>query len=527
MAQTTDRKETRNIIPNATQRDYNIPSGQISKTFRQRGQIIDFAQLRNLLLQNVSRNSTRTYMQYAKSNIITYLRSPYTNLDNIREVSRFLYRVSMIYKKIIEYTAQMPLYYYNVSYKYDFTQQLDVETYKQQYYDLLKRLQVMDLKKEFSTITATAIRDGIFNGFVYDNEEEGFMIHALDPRYCKVSGITNEGQYIISFNASYFDSGNNTEYLYGIDDNGEGVWDQVFIEGYETYKEMGNDYRWFELPPERTICVVAGDDYEMPLPYYVNLFISLMDLIDLEQILADKTELENYVLLVSKIPLIENSNEVDDFAVSLDMVRATQSLINEAVPSLVGTAFTPCELEVITFNQSDQSEDTDKLAQSMSNLFSNMGVTELVVSGGKSTNTTGLKHSIQVDEAFALRFVDKYESWMNFYIKYNITESAIFKFHPITYFSEKEYVEKLAAAAASGLPVKTDYATALGKTPFEMYSDTFTEEALGLFDLWKPLQTSYTISSTTDGDTGGAPEGEEGDLSPEGERSREQRIQSE
>ena len=60
-----------------------------------------------------------------------------------------------------------------------------------------------------------------------------------------------------------------------------------------------------------------------------------------------------------------------------------------------------------------------------------------------------------------------------------------------------------------------------------MYSDTFTEEALGLFDLWKPLQTSYTISSTTDGDTGGAPEGEEGDLSPEGERSREQRIQSE
>lgn len=525
MAQSPNDKK-RNIIPSAEKRDYSIPSGQLSKTFRQRGQIIDFAQLKSLLLQNVSRSSTRSFTQYAKSNIITYLRSPYANLDNIREVSRFLYRVSMIYKKIIEYTAQMPLYYYNVSYKYDFTQELDVETYKQQYYDLLSRLQVMDLKKEFATITATALRDGIYNGFVYDSETEGFMIHALDPRYCKVSGITSEGQYIISFNASYFDVGNNREYLYGVDEDGEGTWDQVFIEGYETYRELGRDYMWFELPPEKTICIVAGDDYEMPLPYYVNLFTSLMDLIDLEQIIADKTELENYVLLVSKIPLIENSGEVDDFAVSLDMVKATQSLINEAVPSLVGTAFTPCDLEVVTFTQSDQAENTDKLSQSMSNLFSNMGVTELVVSGGKSTNTTGLKHSIQVDEAFALRFVDKYESWLNFYIKHNITETAIFKFHPITYFSEKEYVDKLAAAAAAGLPVKTDYATSLGKTPFEMYSDTFTEIGLGIMDLWKPLQTSYTMTSTTD-DVGGAPEGEEGDLTPEGERSKEKRIQSE
>lgn len=506
-------------------RDYSVPSG-LSRVFRERAQIVNYAQLKDMMLQNVSKSSTKTFTQYTKENIINYLKSPYSRLDDIRAVSQFLYRVSMIYKKIIEYTAQMPLFYYNVSYKYDLAKGFQLDAFNKAYYSLCSRLQVIDFKKEFSTIIATALRDGIYNGFIYDNEEDGFMIHALDPKYCKVSGISQEGQYIISFNASFFDNGNNREFLYGADDSGEGTWDQAFVDGYETYRNEGRDYMWFQLPPERTICILAGDDYEMPLPYYVNLFISLLDLIDLEQIVADKTALENYVLLVSKIPLISNSNEVDDFAVSLDMVKATQSLINEAVPSLVGTAFTPCDLDVVSFTKSDQAENTDKLAQSMSNLFSNMGITELVVSGGKSTNATGLRHSIQVDEAMALKFVDKLESWMNYYIKYNIMENAIFRFHPVTYFSHQEYVDKLAAALATGAPVKYDYLTALGKTPYEMISDTYVEYNMGLTDMWKPLQTSYTLTGTQ-GDKGGAPSKAEGDLTDEGEKSKTKREDAE
>lgn len=522
MAKSVTKDANGNVVSSVTDRDYSVPS-DLSRVFRQRAQIINYAQLKDIMLQNVSKSSTKTFTQYTKANIINYLKSPYTNLDNIRAVSQFLYRVSMIYKKIIEYTAQMPLFYYNISYKYDLSKGFQLDAFNKVYYDLCARMQVIDFKKEFSQIIATALRDGIYNGFIYDNEEDGFMIQPLDPKYCKVSGISQEGQYIIKFNASYFDNGNNKEYLYGVNEDGEGTWDQVFIDGYETYKNDGRDFMWFELPPERTICILAGDDYEMPLPYYVNLFISLLDLIDLEQIIADKTELENYVLLVSKIPLIENSGEVDDFAVSLDMVRATQSLINEAVPPLVGTAFTPCDLDVVTFTKSDQADNTDKLAQSMSNLFSNMGVTELVVSGGHSTNATGLRHSIQVDEAMALRFVDKLESWVNYYIKYNITENAVFKFHPITYFSQKEYVEGLAVAMASGAPVKYDYLTALGKTPYEMISDTWVEYSMGLTDMWVPLQTAYTMTNNGKSDEGGAPPKDEGDLTDEGERSKQKR----
>lgn len=149
----------------------------------------------------------------------------------------------------------------------------------------------------------------------------------IDPKYCKVASITSAGTYIINFNAAYFDSGTNKEFLYGVNDDGEGIWDDVFISGYETYKNDGRDFQWFELPPERTIAVVAGDDPLIPLPYFMAVLPDILDLIDYGNLIRQKTELENYVLLVSKIPLISSTKDVDDFAVSMEYIQMMQSLI--------------------------------------------------------------------------------------------------------------------------------------------------------------------------------------------------------
>ena len=355
---------------------------------------------------------------------------------------------------------------------------------------------------------------------MYDNEGDGFFLHGLDPQYCKIKSITEDGEYVISFNASYFDQGDNTDYINGIDDDGEGTWDQAFINGYENYKQNGRDYLWFDLPAEKTLCLLADEDAEMPLPYFLPVFVSLLDLLDLEQILASKTELENYVLLLSKVPLIPNSTEVDDLAISAEFLDLIQSNINEAVPELVGTAYSPCDLEVVRFDQVNNAEDTDKLSQSMSNLFSNLGMSELVVSSGKSTNATGLKHSIANDESTAFKYLSRLESWMDAYINANYSKDFIFKFHRISYFSQEDYVARLQQAASLGLPVATDLATALGQTPYEMMCATLYENALGIKDgLWKPLQSTYT-QSTSD-DTGGRPLSDDDDLSAEGAATRE------
>lgn len=266
----------------------------VDKPARQK---LNFEQLHDVLVQNVKKTRTKTFTQYTKDLIKTYIQNPYSNLDTIREVSRFLARSSMIYKKILEYFPSMLTFNYNVINRVDFTKGVDSKMLNT-YHDLLTKLQEINMRKEFSTVIATALRDGVYYGYVYDGEGDGFFLQSLDPQYCKISEINQYGEYIISMNAGYFDQGNNKEFIQGIDGDTEGIWDDVFVDGYNQYKSGGQDYKWFELPPEKTICIIAGDDPEMPLPYFLPVFTSLLDLLDLESILASKTELENYILLL-------------------------------------------------------------------------------------------------------------------------------------------------------------------------------------------------------------------------------------
>ena len=220
---------------------------------------INYSKLKEIMLQNVSRAKTKTFTQYTKDLIKQYLRNPYSNIDNIREVSRFLMRNSMIYKKIISYFAQMPLFTYNVIYKSDYNKSINQSKFLKQYNDIAQKLHGINMRKEFSTVIGTALRDGAYFGFVYDNDGDGFFLYGLDPRYCKVSGITEDGEYIFSFNVAFFDQGNNIEYIEGVNGNTDGIWDDVFVKGYNDYKLNGRDFMWVELPFEKTLCLLADE----------------------------------------------------------------------------------------------------------------------------------------------------------------------------------------------------------------------------------------------------------------------------
>jgi hypothetical protein len=64
----------------------------------------------------------------------------------------------------------------------------------------------------------------------------------------------------------------------------------------------------------------------MPLPYFLPIFKSLLQLLDTETLIANKNELQNYKLILEKIPLL-NGDDIDDFAVSLDLVMRFQDLL--------------------------------------------------------------------------------------------------------------------------------------------------------------------------------------------------------
>lgn len=472
------------------------------KPKRDVAQKLTFAQLQQLIQRDVTKTLNKTYTQYTQDLTRTYLQNPATSLSSIIELSRFLERNSTLYKKILTYYATAPLFYYSLVQENDLSKSLNATKSLKDFYSVAKQLNGFNIKTEFFNAIYCTVRDGMFVGFTYYNDEGAFML-PLDIKYCRIYGKNEYGQWIVYFDATYFNSGNNKVFVEG-DDEGNGAWDKVFVDGYNTYSSDSNA-RWFMLPPERTFCMIAGSDdqFDVPLPLMGGLFINLMQLEDLENIVNSQTELENYKILVSKIPINTGSDDVDDFSISLDLATVFNQQLAENVPDLVAAVTSPMDLDVISFENSNKTQDTDDLAKSVNNLFNNAGVSQIVVAGGSSTNSIGLNHAIQNDMANIWIYVNRIESWLNYFIKINISEGYLLRIHHITWYNRDTYIGFLKEAATLGDNPIDYFVCVTGKTPYEVINNVrFNATALNINQWLIPLSSSYTQSSDS---SGGAP----------------------
>lgn len=481
--------------------DYRIQKDE-SASVVERNKALQFRKLKEILMQNVSKNGYYSFYRYTKDLIKRYLTNPYTHQNEVREVSRYLFRTSTLYKKIILYHATMPLYNYTITQKNNVLVDGDYERIMREYQKVIKRLNAMDIRKDFINMMTMLMLDGVYYGFMYSYKEDGAFIQQLDPRYCKISGKNEAGMWIVYFDASYFSVGTNIMFVEPqVEGQVDGLWDQVFRDGWENYKKDRVNNRWFQLPTSKTICAISGPDAELayPQPFFEGIFIPLLDVLDYEQLTADRAVLENYVLLVSKIPLIDGSDRVDDFAVSLELVKEMQDLIDNAVPDLVGTAFTPLDIKAYTFNQSNSTNDVNMIADSINNVFTQAGASQLAISGGDSTNAIGLKQAIANDMAITFMHVGRLESNFSYWIKRNITEHVTFKIHRETWYNRDEYIkEKKDAATLGGSAL--DYLTALDMTPYEAFNQLLFENKSGIKDIMIPLRSSWSTSWEANGD---------------------------
>ena len=76
------------------------PDGDFSYK-RDRAQTMTFAKMQEILQRNPNRGVNKTFAQYTKDLVKTYIQSPAANQDTLREISRFLCRNSLLYQKMI------------------------------------------------------------------------------------------------------------------------------------------------------------------------------------------------------------------------------------------------------------------------------------------------------------------------------------------------------------------------------------------------------------------------------------------
>ena len=492
---------------------------------RDRAQKISFAKMQDILQRNPTRGFNKTFMQYTKDLVKIYLQSPATSQDVLRDISRFLARNSMLYQKMIMHYATIPLFHYNITPEDDFTSEnFDITKMVSNYNKVISSFSKFDIKKDGYNALYFAIRDGFYVGYAYNNKQGRTFLMPLDVQYVRVLGKNQDGQWVAYFNAAYFDQGNNSEYVLGVNGMANaGTWDDVFVNGYRDYKN-NREMQWFRLPPEKT-CVLlscADDEFMHPLPFFAPVFVSLMDLIDLEQLVASRNELENYKLIISKIPLVDNGNsgDVDDFAISLELSQYFNELLAQAVPESVAISYSPMDISVVNFEKSNSADTTDRLADSINNLFENAGASKVAVSGGGTNpSTLAIKYGMVEDNNITWVLVNRFESWLNYYIKSNILKGYIFEIHRISDFNRDEYISIRKDAATLGNN-KMDYITSIEENPFVALQKLRFENTIGLIGMMIPLQSSYNTAS---GDVG-RPRTADDELEESADRTRNTSI---
>lgn len=464
-----------------------------------------FATLNRNVLRDVDRStndrSSVTFSDYDLEQIIQFLRSPESSAASLRKLSRQLYHTSTHYRRLINYYAFMPLWYYTVSpLNFDISK-ANVQSYRKQYQKALKYLENANLSHEMLKVLLCGLIDGIFYGVIWQTNNS-FFIQRLNPDYCNISAI-EDGRYCFSFDFSRIKE--SQLYLYPPE----------FTQLYHTYRSTGIKEQ--NIPSEISFVYKPDESSLYPYPPYAAIAPDVIDLENIREILGSATELDNYKLLQM---VVETKDGVP--SMPMEMNRMFLEHIQNAVPQGIGVAMSPGKLQDITFEKSKATNNSEELSHAISNFWYNSGTMGALFGNPKIIASSSMRIAIKVDEEFIFGCLAQIERILNALLK-QLTGSIKFKMQFIrcTVFSRDDVIESLKTAATLGVPgSKIAYAAALGIPQSDLEGMAFLEnKVLRIQDTWTPLQSSYTQS--VDDKPPGRPSADDDDVSESTTRGRD------
>lgn len=474
-----------------------------------------FAAVENALqLVDLTNSATKTWQVFNKDSLRTYLQNPYSanSQTNLRNLAKFLYTLSFPLRRIINYFASLPDFSaYKVNLDFSLVEDLDEEKMLQDYEEACKFVRKMNLEINMFKLLVLAWREGIVYFYPYVDDDGTTLLMPLDSQYCKVSSVGYNNLLHVAYDFSYF-QGSNSFYLE--------IWDKEFKQKYNKYQSE-TSLRWQELDNARAFKIDIAD-VDLVLPPFAALFEGLIDLVDLQSLMAVKDSLDIYKLLVMKIPML-NSNAPDDLALSLSLAQKFYNRALETLPEEVGLVLSPgMDVDSVSFDKNATS-DTNAIADSYQNLMEQTGISQIFDSS-RLTGSTSVTMSMLSDALMATKGIrQQVEAFINELILRQYPNSlAYIKFIDVVTYDKKDRIALVEKAASLGLPVKQEYMSLLGYDPLESISSDWLETKLGLATtrFMNPLVSSHTQSGGSY--TGGAPEKAGGDLSDAGEDTKDQ-----
>lgn len=464
-----------------------------------------FAKLNHLILRDLSKTrASKAFYKYTKDNIHKYLSDPQRFEKQLRDAVRYIYGASSHFRRIVQYFASLSDLAYVVSpYRID-PKTANVSRVNTNYRKVLNHISLMSVKTQFPKILTVCMREDVFYGTIWV-AKDNITIQQLPSDYCKISSI--EGNvFNVSFDFSYFDVYQDLLEYYPAE----------FETKYKLYRTDRIKYRYIELDSPNSFAIKANVDIpEYAMPPLVGILREIFDLEDYKGLKLAKEVIENYALLVMRLPMDDEGNWLIDF----DKAEEFWSNLDAVMPEEVGSVLSPMGIDKINFEKSNTG-DTNSVSDAEQNLFTAAGVSSLLFNNTKAS-ANALLLSIKADQAITYNIVKGIQDMVNRFIQsYSFGKNFHVEFLDVSWVNRTEAGESYLKACQYGIPMISYYCASQGLGQAELDSMSFLEtDVLKLHEIFKPLRSSATMSSSDE--EGGAPTKDIGELTDSGEQSRE------
>lgn len=407
--------------------------------------------------------------------------------DTMRELSKYYYRISGIYRNAIDLRANLYLYDTMVTPIYDINKikMNSKERIIKAFNKACSFIDELNVPVNFARITREILINGQYYGILREDGKTA-TIQDLPLGYCRTRFKDTNNMDILEFNLNYFNRITDEE----LREEAVASYPKVVQIAWRKYcRGKLLDY-WVEIPASLGgISFYYGDRTPILIASIPSIY-KMGEAVDRE---AKRDENELYKMLIQQMPvdnkgeLVFQLDEVADIHASV----AEMLMDNDTIDVL--TTFGNTKLESVQ-DSSAASQSADRIEKYKNNSFDEMGISALLFN---SDGSSALPYSIKKEEAILSNLMNQYSMWLRFQINRHYASSTLsfdFTILPTTIYNKSEAQDKYFRGAQYGYS-KMYAGVALGiKQVNQLSLMSFENDFLEMSTKMIPLQSSYTTS---------------------------------
>ena len=465
---------------------------------------VDFAKKNRIMPVPIDGERAGRYSSSARSNPVSQhdfsieeiediIRSG--DLDLLRQLSRYYYRVNSEYRENIDYLATLPFYDTIVTPIFEEGKGSKAQIIKA-FYNACYFVDKLDPKNTFTRITKSWLVNGMYNGVLREIGDR-VCIQDLPLEYCRTRFKDYNNLNILEFNVTYFERFRD-----------EAVRAQIIASfpepiqhGWKLWHGRKTSDPWVIISSaDGGINFCFPDDQTPLLIAAIPRLHDLKDAVGREQ-KRDINELRK--LLIQRMPIDSDGELVFELPEVEQIHQGVATMLQDLDTVEVLTTFGETSLESLQ-DSSAATQSADRIDKYAKNAWNALGRGSILFN---SENSSTLAFNIKKDESLMKSYLNMYSTWIKYQINSRYSRTGLlfdFEILPTTMFNIKDYqgmyfqgaqygYSKMRAGVASGV-----------KQLAQLSLMNFENDFLQMSDKMIPLKSSYTTSGDEGSESSGS-----------------------